>query len=48
MKKRITISIDEKTIEKLRKIQAETIHKESRTVSFSEVVCSVLEKGLMC
>lgn len=46
MKKRITINIDEKTIAKLRKLQAETIQKESRNVSMSEIVDQLLIKGV--
>jgi hypothetical protein len=46
LKKRLTISIDEKTIAKLRKIQSELIQDEARNVPFSEVIESALEKGL--
>ena len=46
MKKRLTISIDEKTISKLRKIQSELIQNEARNVPFSEVIENALEKGL--
>lgn len=46
MKKRLTISIDEKTISKLRKIQSELIQNEARNVPFSEVIENTLEKGL--
>lgn len=46
LNKRITVSMDEKLIEQLRKIQAERIHKEARSVSLSEVLSSAVEKGL--
>jgi len=46
MKQRITISIDEKVIAQLRKMQAEIIQKESRSVSLSEIVELVVGKGI--
>ena len=46
MVKRITVMMDDDLMTKLRKIQAESIQKESRSVSFSEVIETVLAKGL--
>ncbi|MCV0401355.1 MAG: hypothetical protein K5777_05195 [Nitrosopumilus sp.] len=46
MGKRITLVLDDVLITKLRKIQAEMIQKENRSVSFSEIVNLVLRKVL--
>jgi len=46
MNKRITITIDEWTVSKLRHIQAEKISNTNRSISFSQVVNEILKNSL--
>ena len=46
MIKRITITLDENIIAKIRSIQAEKILKANRSISFSQVVEQILREGL--
>ncbi len=46
MIKRITITLDENIIAKIRSIQAEKIAKTNRSISFSQVVEQILREGL--
>ncbi len=46
MVKRITIMIDDELVKKLRDMQAKQIKESSRSVSFSNVLNQVVEKGL--
>ena len=46
MSKRVTIMIDDDIQKKVRLIQAKTIQKESRSVSFSETINLLLENAL--
>lgn len=43
---RTTIMLDEKTLSKLRQIQARKIAKTNQSVSLSEIINETLEKGL--
>ncbi len=42
----VTILIDEKILEEIRKLQAKRIQKSLKNVSFSRIANEVLEKGL--
>lgn len=46
MNKRVTVVLDDDLIKKLRDLQAMKITKTRNTVSFSSVICEVLENGL--
>ena len=46
MSKRVTIMVDENLDKKLRVIQAKTIQKENRSVSYSQVLNETLRKVL--
>lgn len=46
MSKRITISISDETVKKVRIVQAELIRTVDYSVSFSSVVEMLLKKGL--
>ena len=42
----VTILIDEKILEEIRKLQAKRIQKSLKNISFSRIVNEVLKKGL--
>ena len=44
--RRVTIMLDENLIKKLRVIQASEVRKSENTVSLSQVINQMLEKGL--
>lgn len=46
MGRRVTIMIEEDILKKLRRYQADTIVKESRNVSLSEVINEFAKKGI--
>ncbi|MCV0391973.1 MAG: hypothetical protein K5790_01625 [Nitrosopumilus sp.] len=46
MAQRITVMLDDEIVKKLRKIQADRIAKEAKSVSFSEIINEVLSKNM--
>ncbi len=46
MKRRVTITLDDKLASKIRAIQATKISETTKSVSFSEVIEEILREGL--